>query len=61
MLRTALANAALGNASEVPFTYALDQLARRWNVPPWALEDAPLDWLVRGLEFARMEGSVKRG
>lgn len=39
----------------MPGTYILDQLAQRWHVPPWALEEAPVDWLLRGLEFQRME------
>jgi hypothetical protein len=28
-------------------------------VAPWALEQAPAEWLLRGLEFQRLEGSVK--
>lgn len=43
----------------VPFDFALYQLGQRLGVPPWALEDAPLDWLIRCLEFSRMEASVK--
>lgn len=42
----------------VPFLYALDQLAQRWHVHPAELERDP-DWLVRGLEFMRLESSVK--
>lgn len=53
----------------VPFTYALERLAQRWSVAPWELErppagvdpDAHLDWVIRGMEYQRLEGSVKRG
>lgn len=42
----------------IPFLYALDQLAQRWHVHPSELERDP-DWLIRGLEFMRLEASVK--
>lgn len=42
----------------IPFLYAVDQLAQRWHVHPRELEADP-DWLVRGLEFMRLEASVK--
>jgi len=45
--------------TDVPFVYALDALAQRWGIAPWALEEAPLDWIIRGLEFERLEGSTK--
>lgn len=43
---------------DVPFIYVLDVLAQRWHVPPWVLDDAPVEWLLRGLEFQRIEGPV---
>lgn len=47
--------------SGVPLSYQVEALAQRWHVPPWVIEDAPLEWVMRGLEFMRLEGSVKRG
>lgn len=64
MLRTARLRAAGrddGALFGVPFTYVLDALAQRWGIPPWVLEDAPIDWLIRGLEFLRIEGPVSHG
>lgn len=48
----------------VPFDFYLYRLAQRHGVQPWVFEGYPPDqpplvWLVRVLEFARMEGSVK--
>jgi len=45
----------------VPYVYVVEMLARRWNVPPWVLESDEADplWIIRGLEFIRMETSVK--
>lgn len=57
-LQTAVVTAALGDgvAVGIPGSYAIDKLAQRWSVPPWELEAAPdPDWLIRGLEFQRIE------
>lgn len=43
----------------IPYLYALDQLARRWHTRPDLLEEMDPDWLLRGLEFQRLEASVK--
>jgi hypothetical protein len=48
----------------LPLPYRLERLARRWNVPAWEVEEAMADptrrrWVYRGLQFIRMEGSVK--
>jgi hypothetical protein len=59
-LAQALSLAALnGTSAPIPYVYALDQLARRWSIPPWELEAAPAEWLLRGLAFIRTEASVK--
>ena len=51
---------ALGvKVSDVPFHYVLEYLARRWHIAPWELEDAPIDWLIRGLEYQSLEASVE--
>ena len=42
----------------MPLEYALDALAQRWGVAPWQLEEAPGEWVLRGLEFMRIESSV---
>lgn len=53
----------------MPFEYALEGLAKRWSIPPWWLT-APLPeivdderalWIERGLEYQRLEASVKVG
>lgn len=62
-LKRALAEAALsddGSVKGIPFEYALDALAQRWNCPPWVIEQGPIEWLIRGLEFQTLEASVKR-
>lgn len=45
----------------MPSVYVIETLARRWGVPPWVLESEDADplWIIRGLEFLRMESSVK--
>lgn len=60
-LATALASVALNPDARpaVPYAYALDQLARRWSTRPDELEEMDPEWLLRGLEFQRMEASVK--
>lgn len=55
-----------GRPQPVPFDYALWRLGLRMGVPPWVLEGYPADqppveWVVRALEFNRMEQSVVTG
>ena len=64
-LAQALTRAALSpdDPQPVPFDYALWQLGQRMGVPPWVFEGHPIDappteWVIRCLEFARMENSV---
>jgi hypothetical protein len=50
----------------VPLDYALWALGIRMGVPAWVFEGYPVDqppveWVIRSMEFARMEASVKRG
>jgi hypothetical protein len=67
VLARALGRAAVdGSAQPVPFDYALWQLGIRMGVPAWVFEGYPVDappaeWVIRSLEFQRMEASVKRG
>jgi hypothetical protein len=47
----------------VPFDYALMRTARRQGVPVWVLEgypvhEPPLEWIIRILEYDRIEASV---
>lgn len=47
----------------IPFDYGLYLAARRQNVPVWVLEGYPIDqppllWIVRILEYARLEASA---
>lgn len=42
--------------------YALEGLARRWGIAPWALDtDDPLisAWIHRGLVFRRLEAEAQ--
>jgi hypothetical protein len=64
-LAQAFAGAALdpGSAQSVPFDYQLLLTARSVGIPPWVLEGYPLDappveWVIRVLEFARLERGV---
>lgn len=43
----------------IPYLYAIEQLARRWHTRPDLIETMDPEWLIRGLEFMRMEASVK--
>ena len=48
----------------VPFDYSLWQLGIRMGVPAWVFEGYPIDqppieWIIRSLEYARMDNSVK--
>lgn len=51
-------------ATVVPFNYRLYRLARSHGLAPWVFDGDPPDrpsllWLIRILEYARMEASVK--
>lgn len=45
----------------IPFSYALDQLERRYGQPPGSARTWDVDDLERALEFQRLESSVKVG
>lgn len=67
-LRRALSAGALtpDKPQSVPFDYALWHLGMRMGVPAWVFEGYPIDapppeWVIRCLEFSRMEQSVKHG
>ena len=52
-----------GTSGPVPSDYALWQLGIRMGVPAWVFEGYPIDqppieWVIRSLEFSRMEASV---
>ena len=56
-----MAASALGKSASVPYDYAIDALAKRWHVHPSVIEDGDVLWLIRGLEFLRLEASVRVG
>jgi hypothetical protein len=64
-LARALGRQAIDGASvAVPNDYALWLLGIRMGVPAWVFEGHPIDsppveWVIRSLEFARMEASAK--
>ena len=52
-----------GVPQPLPFDYALWLTGIRMGVPAWVLEGHPADrppvaWVIRSLEFSRMEASV---
>lgn len=52
-----------GQAQPLPFDYVLWLTGIRMGVPAWVLEGHPADkppieWVIRSLEFARMEQAV---
>lgn len=52
-----------GHPQPLPFDYALWQLGIRMGVPAWVFEgyaadQPPVKWVIRSLEFSRMEASV---
>lgn len=54
-----------GTPQPVPIDYALWLLGIRMGVPAWVFEGHPADqppveWVIRSLEFARMEASVSK-
>jgi hypothetical protein len=54
-----------GTAQPVPIDYALWQLGIRMGVPAWVFEGHPIDqppveWVIRSLEFSRMEASASK-
>lgn len=53
-----------GEPQPVPFDYLLYRTAQRMGIPPWVLEGYPIDqppveWVERVLEFSRLENSVR--
>ena len=47
----------------VPYRFTLYRIAPKLGIPPWVLEgypadEPPVDWIIRVLEYARMEASV---
>lgn len=63
-LAHALTGAALtGQPQPIPFEYSLWLTGIRMGVPAWVLEGYPLDeppleWVIRSVEFSRAERSV---
>ncbi len=43
----------------IPMSYALDRLERRYGQPPGSAPTWDPDALLRALEFARIEASIK--
>lgn len=44
----------------MPLSYVLDMLAQRWHIDPERLEELEAETIVRGLEFMRLESSVRK-
>jgi hypothetical protein len=44
----------------VPWAYIRRQVARSWNVPPWAIDEAPYDEVLLELEILRLESEAEK-
>jgi hypothetical protein len=42
----------------VPWAYVRAQLAERWGVPPWEVDEAPAREVALALHLARIEGEA---
>lgn len=46
----------------VPWAYTRRIVARQWNVPPWAVDEAPLDEVLMEIRMMNLESEAnKRG
>lgn len=48
-------------SAPVPAWYPVFQVAREAGITPWALEEAPAEWVARLFEIHRIRSSIKRG
>lgn len=49
----------LGWRSEVPRYYLIEVVARRWGIPPWEAEQAPIEWFERALIGMKAEAKAQ--
>jgi hypothetical protein len=43
----------------VPWIYLRRVVAKSWGVPPWAVDDAPIDEVLMELEILQLEGEAR--
>ena len=44
---------------DVPWAYTRRNLARAWGVPPWAVDEAPMDEVMLELRIAELEAAAE--
>lgn len=49
-----------GASRPVPWVYARAQLAARWGVPPWEVDEAPRDEVAVALDLIDAEAQARR-
>jgi hypothetical protein len=42
----------------VPWVYVRRQLAEKWHLPPWAVDEAPYDEVLLELDLLRIEAEA---
>jgi hypothetical protein len=45
---------------DVPWVYVRRAVARQWNVPPWMVDEAPVDEVLMELRILELEGEAQR-
>lgn len=44
----------------VPWVYARRAVAQQWHVPPWVVDEAPVDEVLTELEIMNIEAESRR-
>lgn len=44
----------------VPWAYVRRAVAKSWNMPPWAVDEAPYDEVLLELEILNLEGEAEK-
>lgn len=44
----------------MPWAYVRRRLAERWHVPPWVVDEAPVDEIALELKLSEIEAGTRR-
>lgn len=44
----------------MPWAYVRRAVAKSWNMPPWAVDEAPYDEVLLELEILNLEGEAEK-
>lgn len=44
----------------MPWVYVRRQMARSWGVPPWVVDEAPMDEILLELKIAELEAAAEK-